>query len=410
MLKLLSKLLKGAPPYDRIHTEVDVLRIVECTDTFLPIVDGVGRVVHKYAEALSRRGHEVYVITPIQDTGYRGSFPFEIVDFLSVKVIVAQQYRMGVAPLDPHYAERMAALKPDLVHVHSPAFAGVEGYRLSEKHRVPLIGTFHSKYYDDIRGATHSDVISALGVKVVANFYEKCDYVWTVSENAAETLRFYGYTGDIDIVHNGSDIRTPDPAAERAAREAFGLDERPMLLYVGQMDVKKNLPLVIEAAGLLKRRGRDFRLVMAGQGKDLEELKSRTDELGLDAIFTGHISDAALLDGLYMAADLFVFPSLYDTAGLVVGEAAVMGTPSVVTKGSAPSEFITPNETGLVAYDSAESLASSIDGFIFGASLEERRAMAARAAASIPLPWDRVIEQVETRYMNAVSAHADRLK
>lgn len=384
------------------------MKIVECTDTFLPVVDGVGRVVYQYADRLARRGHEIYVVTPVQNTGYRGNFPFEIVDFVSVKVIAAHQYRMGVATIDAHYAERIKTLRPDIVHVHSPAFAGVEGYRLAEKFGVPLIGTFHSKYYDDIHAATHSQVIAALGVKVVANFYERCDRVWTVSENAAETLRSYGYTGDIEIVHNGSVIRKPDPACEAAARSKYGLGGKPMLLYAGQMDVKKNLPMVVEAAGILKKAGRDFKLVMAGQGKDTAALRADTDRLGIDAVFTGHIADTAMLDGLYMAADLFVFPSLYDTAGLVVGEAAVMGTPSVVTRGSAPAEFIRPGENGLAAENSAAGLARVIYEYLFSATPEQRSAMAAKAAAAIPLPWDTVMDDVEARYAAAMIDYAPR--
>ena len=84
----------------------------------------------------------------------------------------------------------------------------------------------------------------------------------------------------------------------------------------------------------------------------MDELKSVIDKNGLSGrtVFTGHIYDSKLLNGLYMAASLFVFPSEYDTAGLVVSEAAMMGTPSLVTEGSAPAEgrltdFLLKNES-----------------------------------------------------------------
>ena len=63
-----------------------MLRIAEVTDTFLPIKDGVGRVVYEYANNLSQIGQEVTVIAPMDDTGYRGGYPFELVDFISHKV------------------------------------------------------------------------------------------------------------------------------------------------------------------------------------------------------------------------------------------------------------------------------------------------------------------------------------
>ena len=59
------------------------MKIGQFSDSFLPIVDGVGRVVYNYATALSRCGEECYVIAPMADTGYRGGYPFELVDFIS---------------------------------------------------------------------------------------------------------------------------------------------------------------------------------------------------------------------------------------------------------------------------------------------------------------------------------------
>ena len=59
------------------------MKIAQCTDTFLPITDGVGRVVHAYATGLSALGHEVTVISPLYDTGHRANYPFELVDYLS---------------------------------------------------------------------------------------------------------------------------------------------------------------------------------------------------------------------------------------------------------------------------------------------------------------------------------------
>jgi hypothetical protein len=62
------------------------MNIAQCSDSFLPVVDGVGRVVYQYACSLSLSGNECYVITPLKKAGYRGTYPFEVVDFLSVKV------------------------------------------------------------------------------------------------------------------------------------------------------------------------------------------------------------------------------------------------------------------------------------------------------------------------------------
>ncbi len=376
-----------------------MMRIALCSDSFLPIVDGVGRVVYQYATHLAGKGHECYVITPYQDVGYRGRFPFELVDFRSVKVPSAPQYETGIAVLDLHYVERISTIKLDLVHVHAPGLAGAEGIRLADKLKVPLIGTFHSKYYDDFLRITHSDVLASLGSRFVADFYSRCDEVWTVSENAAETLRSYGFKGPIAIVQNGSEMRTPDPAFLSAAKVAFSLGDRPILLYVGQIDFKKNLPRIVEAVSLMKQHGHPIQLVFAGQGRDQQKLERMCREAGLeDVVFTGHILDRDLLDGLYMAADLFVFPSLYDTAGLVVREAAAMGTPSIVVRGTAPAEVIREGENGLFCADTTESLCRTVENYLFDLNPADRARIREQVQQTIPLPWEIVLQEVEERY------------
>jgi 1,2-diacylglycerol 3-alpha-glucosyltransferase len=355
--------------------------------------------VYQYARSLSLSGNECYVITPLRSTGYRGQQPFEVVDFLSVKLPSTPQYRTGIATLDLHYVERISMIELDIIHAHAPGLAGVEAVRLAEKLNIPLVGTFHSKYYDDFLRVTHSSALASLGSRFVADFYERCDETWTVSEDAADTLLSYGYRGDIVIVQNGTEMRIPSPEFELTAREKFNLGDEPILLYVGQIDYKKNLRKIIEAAALLKKRGHPFQLIFTGQGRDKRGLEKLAVEQGLDnVIFSGHITDRDLLDGLYMAASLFVFPSLYDTAGLVVLEAAAMGTPSVVVKHTAPAEVISDGLNGLVCSDDAVSLCEVIERYLYEMSDFERAAIRKYTQESVPLPWKTVMSKVEERY------------
>lgn len=381
------------------------MNIALCSDTFLPIVDGVGRVVYSYAMELANRKHACYVITPIQKTGYRGGYPFEIVDYLSVSTPTAAQYTAGAATLDAHYLERVSQIPIDLVHAHSPATAGIEALRLARRKKVPLIGTFHSKYYDDIKRYTHSDVISAVGVKLISSFYERCDGVWTVSEHAAQTLHDYGYRGDIKILRNGCIIQSPKKEWEEKARREYKLDKRPIILFVGQIDDKKNVMRIAEAAALMHMMDCDFQLVFAGRGKDEERLKAYVQESGMQAkvIFTGHIFDADILNGLYMASELFVFPSMYDTAGLVVNEAAMMGTPSLVLEKSAPAELIRNGENGLICENNPAKLSEAIRRYLFEMDENEKIRIAKEAQNTLPTSWGMIMDQVEERYKSLLN-------
>lgn len=384
--------------------KMSILRIGQFSESFLPIVDGVGRVAFNYASKLAEKGHECYVITPMTDTGYRGKYPFEIVDYTSIPVPRTPQYKVGFATLDKHYKDRIDKIGFDIIHAHSPFTAGIEALRLSKKHKCPMIGTFHSKYYEDFYKATGAELIANLGIKFVVRFYEKCDEVWTVSNNSAETLREYGYNGEIYIMENGTMLSEPLPEDECSARREFGLtDEEPVLLYVGQLDWKKNIIRILEAAEILRREGMVFRLVFAGQGTDREKIEKKACEMGLgDATtFTGHITDMSILNGLYQCADLLVFPSTYDTSSLVLREAAVMGTPSIVVSGSAPAEAIRDSVNGYIAENTAESIAGKITRALCDRS--KNICVGEEARKTIPKDWNVVIEDVITRYENLIN-------
>ena len=97
----------------------------------------------------------------------------------------------------------------DIIHAHSPFGAGREAARLARKLDVPLVATFHSKFYDDFKEATGSDRMARLGVKYVIRFFHSADYVWSVNAATAQTLRDYGYQGEITVVPNGTDVGVP---------------------------------------------------------------------------------------------------------------------------------------------------------------------------------------------------------
>ena len=103
-----------------------MLKIGQFTDTFLPIVDGVGRVVQAYSETLCKMGHQVTVVAPMYDTGFQGGFPFQLVEYVGSSVPGMKQYKVGEAVLDAHYRHRIRMIDLDLIHAHSPFTAGSE--------------------------------------------------------------------------------------------------------------------------------------------------------------------------------------------------------------------------------------------------------------------------------------------
>ncbi len=381
------------------------MRIAQVTDTFLPVVDGVGRVAVAYAETLSRAGHEVTVVAPLYNTGHRGGFPYELVDYTGFKVPTAPQYQTGSPILDDHYRRRMRMVELDIVHAHSPFTAGREALRLSRERGIPLVATFHSKFYDDFLKVTGSEAIAGMVVSNIVRYFKRCDEVWVVSASSGEVLRGYGYQGPMRVMTNGTAIRPGDPQAAQAVREQYHLGDLPVLLFVGQINWKKNILRILEASARLHQSGLDFRLLLAGQGSDQKEIKEKIDALGLSgkAILTGHIASTQALDALYQAATLFVFPSLYDTFSLVVREAAVMGTPSVVVAGSCAGENIQDQYNGFLCRDDAEDLARVIKEALDRPDIT--RQVGENARLTLPVTWETVMEQVVSRYQELICDH-----
>lgn len=371
------------------------MRIMQFSDTLLPIMDGVGNVVYQYAQYMGMKGHEVYAVVPQADTGYRGKLPFEIVDYIGVPLLRLKSYKMGTPLLDVHCQSRLNQIHADIVHVHSPFVAGHAGLAYARKQGCPAVATFHSKYYDDFLQMTGLSALATLGAKFVANFYEKCDEVWAVSESSAETLRSYGYAGEVRVVYNGTDIPEADEAMAQTVAERYGLDGAPLLLYVGQMNWKKNLKCVLEACARLRR---PFRLLMAGQGPHEKDIAKLAQELGIgDRVqLIGHMTDRAALNALYKRASLFLFPSIYDNSPLVVREAAAMGTPAVVARGSSAAEGMRDGFNGFLCDDDPADLCRVIERALSDPeALEE---IGENARKTIPIPWSLLVDEVLGHY------------
>ncbi|MDD4080598.1 MAG: glycosyltransferase [Eubacteriales bacterium] len=381
------------------------MRVALVTETFLPVVDGVGRVVVAYAETLAKMGHEVTVSAPLYNTGHRGGLPYELVDYAGFKVPTAPQYKTGSPVLDDHYRRRMAMLDFDIVHAHSPFIAGREALRISRERGIPLVATFHSKFYDDFLKITKSETLAKMVVSNIVSFFERCNEVWAVSVASGEVLRGYGYKGPMQVMTNGTTLRPEDTQALARVRERYQLGDDPVLLFVGQINWKKNILRILEAASLLKRAGTGFHLVLAGQGSDEDEIREKIDTLGLEenAILTGHIASTKDLDALYKAAALFVFPSLYDTFSLVVREAAAMGTPSVVVSDSCAAEDIRDQYNGFLCKDDSEDLARVIQAALDNP--EGTRLVGETARDSLPVTWDEVMHDVVSRYGELMVTH-----
>ena len=134
-----------------------------------------------------------------------------------------------------------------------------------------------------------------------------------------------------------------------------------------------------------------------GAGPYEQKLKEHVTELGLDdvVIFTGKISDRALLFGVYKLASLFFFPSLYDNAPIVLREAALAGVPALLTAGSSSAEIVTDGVNGYTEENDPGLMSKKILSILSSGELSR---VAENARATIPVLWSEIVKTVIGEY------------
>lgn len=377
-------------------------------DSFPPIIDGVTLTVENYAYWLNRKGYDACVVTPwnpVQEPS-----PYEVIRFFSLPIHSRKPYRYGYPKLDPFIWKKLRDTPFKLVHSHCPFSSGRLGVYVKNQQHIPLIGTFHSKYETDLK---HSFKYAPWFVPVIMrrilNFFNACDEVWIPQAQVEETVRKYGYNGKLEVVDNGIDYAdnakgdiTP---VKKAAKAKLGIPEDVVsLLFVGQHIWEKGIGIVADALELIEA-DIPFRMNFVGDGYALSDLKHKIADLGLSDKVTinGIIRDRERLTDFYAAADLFLFPSYYDNAPLVLREAAALGTPGILPVGSTASEVIKDGENGFLAPDTAKGYADKIRFLYHHPECIEKAAAGARS--TLVRSWEDVVEEVIDRY-NAILKRA----
>lgn len=375
-------------------------------DGFPPIIDGVTQTILNYVDWLRTHGYDTCVVTPYNPI--KTEVPYEVIRYFSLPIRSRKPYRYGYPKLDPYIWKKLAGTPFQLIHSHSPFAAGRLGVYTKKKQGIPLIGTFHSKYKSDLKHSfKYAPFCVPIIMKRILNFYNACDEVWIPQASVEETVREYGYKGKLEVVPNGidyGDMPIDDILTYKSeARQALGVNDNQFnLLFVGQHILSKGILIILEA--LKKIAGKiDFRMTYIGEGYAKEELIEAVRHSGIsDKIeLLPVITDRDRLGKYYAAADLFLFPSRYDNAPLVVREAASMGTPSIIPLHSTASEVITDNVNGFLADDTAEDYAQTL--LRLSDDRETIRAAGLNAKKSLVRGWNDVMEEVEDRYRRLIA-------
>lgn len=379
-------------------------------DSFPPTIDGVANTVVNYAAVLNGFAH-ASVLTPYYPDADDSVFDFPVIRYPSLDLTKPFGYRAGI-PLSPEVIRRVEGEDFDLIHSHCPVTSTMLARMIRDRIRKPVVLTYHTKFDVDIANSLRGKLIRQEAIRLLAENISACDEVWTVSRGAGENLRKIGYNGDYIVMPNGIDLPKgrPEEALIRRHTDGYALpEEKPVFLFVGRMMWYKGIRIILDALARLREKEEPFTMVFVGSGGDLDEIRAYTETLGLSdqVVFVPPVYDRDQIRAWYGRADLFLFPSTFDTNGLVVREAAACGLASVLIAGSCAAEEAEDGVNAFLIEENAPSLADML--LRLCRTPETVRRVGENARETLYLSWEDSVKRAAERYDVVIEQYAKGL-
>jgi glycosyltransferase involved in cell wall biosynthesis len=301
------------------------MRILLATDAWEPQVNGVVRTLTRVVAELKAMGHAVEVVSPDQ--------------FKTFPLPTYPEIQLAIGCYEP-VQERFKAFEPEAIHIATEGPIGLAARRICVEWTLPFTTSYHTRFPEYV-SARLTLPLSA-GYAYMKWFPKQSGRLMVATPTMRDELSRYGFR-NISAWSRGVDTqhfrpRNPDES------DIFAGLARPIALYVGRVAVEKNIEafLGIDLPGTK---------VVVGDGPQREELAERYP----DAVFTGSKFGEELV-AHFACADVFVFPSLTDTFGLVILEAMATGTPVAAYPAPGPIDILPNSGAGVLAHSATEGL------------------------------------------------------
>ena len=304
------------------------MRILLVTDAWLPQVNGVVRTIQSTIAELQKFGHDVHVIHPGLDfrTIPTPSYP-------EIRLAMFAARRVG---------RMIEHIRPDAIHIVTEGTLGGSARRWCRRHRVPFTTSYCTKFPEYIKARYRTPLW--LGYWWFRRFHKDaraCSVNTPTMRTELETRGFANLT----IWTRGVDV---DLFRPRPGDDILDHLERPIFGCIGRVAVEKNIHAFL-AADLPGSK------VVVGGGPQLDQLKRQYP----GAHFVG-MKQAEELARHYAALDVFCFPSLTDTFGLVMLEALASGTPVAAHPVAGPLDVILDPNVGVLHDDLATAARAAL--------------------------------------------------
>ncbi len=283
-------------------------KITVVTDAWTPQINGVVRTLQETMAGVRSYGYDVQRISPEQ--------------FFSMPCPTYPEIRLALT-LGNRVGKMIADFAPNHIHISTEGPLGIAARRWCLKNKVPFTTAFHTRFADYAAARTHLN--PQIFWRFLRWFHRPSRYILTATPRLMDELLDHGLV-QARAWSRGVDTLLFRP--DHVANPVLAKLPRPIMLNVGRIAVEKNLEAFLDANVPGSK-------VIVGDGPAREALQKHFP----DAVFLGALSGAALA-ATYASADVFVFPSLTDTFGLVMLEALACGTPVAAFPVAGPLDVI----------------------------------------------------------------------
>jgi phosphatidylinositol alpha 1,6-mannosyltransferase len=383
------------------------MRVLFCSDTYPPQVNGVSVVTAISVRGLMQRGWTCGVIAPRYPEGTENPFAHDgtgerdvVLSLPSMPMPTYPDIRLA-APNYGAVLDAVTKFSPDLIHLETEFVIGRLGRRAARATGTPFVTSYHTDFAKYV-GAYGIPALRATVAASIARFHRSARRTYTPSGPARNDLHAMGVR-EVEVWGRGVDVDLFHPSHRRTElRRSLGVGETDVLfVHVGRLAKEKSVHIILDAyrEARAQLHGRGAHLVIAGAGPCAAELRTRAGE---GVTFLGHLDRGTALPELYASSDVFLFSSLTETLGLVVLEAMASGLPVIATPAGGVADHLRDDDNGLAypAHDSA-AMAEAMRRLVVNIPLRQRLAESARHTAE-KLTWDAELDRLEVSYQNVI--------
>lgn len=294
------------------------------------------RSIDTFKKTLEKRGHKFFIFAPSQGGASKENRVWRIP---SLPLPGQKDYRLAL-PVFSDFNFLPQLPKINIIHLQHIFRMGSFGLKLARQLKIPAILTYHTMlvdYTNHIPIIKHSGFLKSLVrgylIRRSRRLANRCQLVIVPSKPILAELRSYGVKTRIEILPTGVDLKRFKPPKMKLPPQS--------LVYVGRLSEEKNLKMLFSAFATVIKKIPGAHLFLVGDGPDRKAYENLVQKSGLgkQVSFTGFLDQNKTAE-YQAAADLFVFPSVTDTQGLVVVEAMAAGTPVVVVGKLGPGEIV----------------------------------------------------------------------